>query len=161
MSKSLSSCWFVRLSNAFVFQIQILQWSTFCIDDHEFVANLNYGFFCNIIIVNRICCIVLLFCYIYVLLSYILEICLILMHMFLLNCFDCILLSLLALSAILLTSSVNKLCFSLLNLCSDFNINFWLFYEFFMILSKTVHNNFNFSSWFILFSSWVASKQFL
>ena len=39
---------------------------------------------------------------------------------------DCIPLSLLALNAILLTSSVNTLYFSLLNLCCDFNINLLL-----------------------------------
>ena len=40
---------------------------------------------------------------------------------------ECILLSLLALNAISLTSSVNTLCFMPLNLCCDFNINFLLF----------------------------------
>ena len=36
---------------------------------------------------------------------------------------DCILLSLSAQNVILLTSSVNSLCFSILNLCYEFNIN--------------------------------------
>ena len=36
---------------------------------------------------------------------------------------DCILLSSLPLNAILLTYSVNALCFSLLKLCRNFNIN--------------------------------------
>ena len=37
---------------------------------------------------------------------------------------DCNLLSSLAVNAILLTSSVNTICFSLLSLCRYFNINF-------------------------------------
>ena len=40
---------------------------------------------------------------------------------------DSILLSSLPLNAILLTSSVNTLCFSLLSLCYDFNTNFFCF----------------------------------
>ena len=56
---------------------------------------------------------------------------------------DCIVLSSLALNAILLTSSVYALCFLLLNLCCDFNINLLLFfYEFFVIFSKTSSTNF-------------------
>ena len=53
--------------------------------------------------------------------------------------FDCILLSLLVLSAILLISSVNTLRLLLLNLCSDFNINsLGFFYQFFITFSKTI-----------------------
>ena len=40
---------------------------------------------------------------------------------------DCILLSSLALNAILLTSSVNTLCFFILSLYCDFNINLLFF----------------------------------
>ena len=40
---------------------------------------------------------------------------------------DCILLSSLAVNAILLTTSVSTLCFSLLNLCCYFDINLLLF----------------------------------
>ena len=45
----------------------------------------------------------------------------------------CRLLSSLTLHAILLTSSVNTLCFSVLNLCCVFSISSLLFYEFFII----------------------------
>ena len=48
---------------------------------------------------------------------------------------DCILWLLLALNAILLTSSVNALYLSLLNFCCDFDINLSFFYKFFMIFS--------------------------
>ena len=47
---------------------------------------------------------------------------------------DCILSSSLALSAILITSSVNTLCLSLLNFCSVFNINLLFFFCFFFFL---------------------------
>ena len=46
---------------------------------------------------------------------------------------DCILLALLALNAVLSSSSVNTLCFLVLNFTKLF------FYEFFMIFSKTLH----------------------
>ena len=49
------------------------------------------------------------------------------------------------------------LCVSLLNPCCIFNIDLFFFYKFFMI-SYICHF---FSIWFILFSSWVASKQLL
>ena len=52
---------------------------------------------------------------------------------------DSILLSSLALNAILLTSSINTLCFSFLNLPYDFNINLLFFSKFFMIFSKIIH----------------------
>ena len=55
---------------------------------------------------------------------------------------DCILLSSLALN-VMLTSSVNTVCFSLLYLYCDFNIIYCL-YKFFMISSKTVHIGFIF-----------------
>ena len=56
---------------------------------------------------------------------------------------DCILLSSFELKAILLTSSVKILCFSLLNMCCLFNISLF-FYEFFLIFFKTIHINFVF-----------------
>ena len=91
----------------------------FCMNDQDFVANLDYDhlcFFCNIVIVNHFsyCFIILrnrisFFCVLFLHLFFI--------HIFLLNLLLCVLLSLLGLNAILLTSSVNTLCFSLLNLC--------------------------------------------
>ena len=51
---------------------------------------------------------------------------------------DFILLSLLALTAILSTSSANTSCFLLLNVCCDFDINLF-FYKLFMIFSKIIH----------------------
>ena len=77
---------------------------------------------------------------------------------------DSILLPSLALNAILLTSSVNTLCFSLLNHCCDFIyiyiyiyfMNYlWIIY--FRLFTSTLF----FSSCFVIFSSWVASKQCL
>ena len=72
---------------------------------------------------------------------------------------DCTLLSSLPLYAILLISSVNKLCCSLLILCCSFSINVLLLMNslwFSLRLSALT-----FSSWFILFASWVASKTVL
>ena len=55
------------------------------------------------------------------------------------------------LNTILLTSSVNTLCFCLLNVCGDFDINLLFSYEFFVIFSNTIYINFSFSRWFIFF----------
>ena len=73
---------------------------------------------------------------------------------------DCTLLSSLSLSVILLIFSLNTLCFSLLNLCSDININFFFF---FMNSLSLLHRPayFVFSTRFISFPSWVAGKQCL
>ena len=57
---------------------------------------------------------------------------------------DCILLSSLALNAVLITSSVNALCFSLLDFYCDFNIDFIVFCEIFMIFSKSFYIKFTF-----------------
>ena len=61
---------------------------------------------------------------------------------------DCILLSSFELKAILSTSSVKTLCFSVLNLCCIFNIDF---YEFFYYLRYLCEFPF-FSKCFVLFS---------
>ena len=102
------------------FHTQSLQSLIFCIEDQEFVANLDYFFyvfFCNIVIVNHF-----LYCFI------------ILLHLFFFLCItssfvpyvyvsiesiDCIILSSLALNAIMLTSLVSPLCLPLLDLCCD------------------------------------------
>ena len=62
---------------------------------------------------------------------------------------DWILLSLLALIAILLTSSVNTLCFSLLNLRCDFNIYLSLFMSSLWFPLELFTSFLLFSSWFI------------
>ena len=75
---------------------------------------------------------------------------------------DCILLSSFELKAILLISSV-KIWPSLLNLCHVFNIVllfFINFLSFFFFLKQSMLILF-FSRYFILFSSLIASKQFL
>ena len=74
---------------------------------------------------------------------------------------DCILLSSFELKAILLISSVKTLCFSLLCIWCVCNISLLLFMIslwLFLILSMPI---LFFPRWFMLFSSWVTSKQFL
>ena len=110
------------------FLIQSLQLLIFCMDDMEFVANLDYFFyvlFCNIIKINP-------FLYYFIILLHLISSFLLTRSFFVpcayafIESIDCILLSLLVLNAILLTSSVNTLCFSLLSLCCYFNINLLL-----------------------------------
>ena len=74
---------------------------------------------------------------------------------------DCILLSSLAFNPILLTSSVNILCFSSLNLCCYFIINLLLFMSSLWFSLRIYTLTLFFPRLFILFSIWVASKQFL
>ena len=71
---------------------------------------------------------------------------------------DCIR-QLLALNAILLTSSVNTMYFLLLN-CCDFNINLLFFVNFSWFSLKLSTLGLFFSSCFILNSSWADFKQF-
>ena len=116
-------------------------------------------FFWNIIKFNH-SCIALLNCYINIFFFYILDIFSFHMHIALLNRLI-VFLSSLSFNTILLTSSVNTLCFLLLNLRWDFNINYyflWILYDF---VEDYLHEDYFFSKWFILFSSWVASKQCL
>ena len=63
---------------------------------------------------------------------------------------------------IVITFPVKALYYSLLNLCWNFNINLSIFMKSFyevITFSKICHVYF--SRWFILFSNWLASKQFL
>ena len=60
----------------------------------------------------------------------------------------------------MLISLVKILCFSLLNRCCVFDIDL-LFLMNSLWFFKTIYISFIFSRWFILFSSWVASKEFL
>ena len=121
---------------------------------------LFYVLFCNIIKVNHFC-IVALYCYAKSVLFHLLDLGSFHMRMFLLN--QLIILLSFELKEILLIYSVKTLCLLRLNLCCVFNI---VFYEFFMIFVNTIHVSLIFSQvilfyYFILFSSWVASKQFL
>ena len=109
------------------FQIQSLQLIIFCMDDQEFVANLVfYVFFCSIIIVNHF-----LYCFIilmHLISSFWCTITLFVSYAYVsIKTIDCIHLSSLPLNAMLLISSVNALCFLLLNLCYDFNTNLLFF----------------------------------
>ena len=75
--------------------------------------------------------------------------------------FDCILLLSFELKSILLISLVKKLCFSLLNLCCIFNIDLLFLMNSIRLFFKLSMLIFFFSTYFILSSSLVTSKQFL
>ena len=108
------------------FQIQILHLLIFCIDDLQFVTNLDYVhfyiFFYNIIKVNH-------FLYSFIILlrlisPFLLTRSLLVPYVYVsIESIDCILLSSFELKAILLISSVKTLCLSLLNLCCVFDID--------------------------------------
>ena len=62
--KSISGCWFIRLNIRF--QIQSLQLLIFCMDDENFVVDLDCSFMFSFIISKLIIlCIALLYCYIF------------------------------------------------------------------------------------------------
>ena len=111
------------------FQILSLQLLIFCNDDLESVANLDYlfyVFFLNIIKVNHF--LQRFFILLGLISSFSLTRSLIVLYTYVsIKSIDCILLSLVELKAILLISSVQKFCFSLLNLCYVFNISLLLF----------------------------------
>ena len=107
------------------FQIQSLQLLVFCMDDQEFVTNLDYFFyvfFCNIIKVNH-------FSYrfttlLHLVSSFPLTRSLLVPYAYAsIESNDCFHLSSFELNAVLLISSVKTLCLSLLNLCCVFNID--------------------------------------
>ena len=107
------------------FRIQNLQLLIVCIDDLEFVANLDYVllcFLCNIIKVNH--CL-----YRFIILLHLNSYFSLTRSLLVANAYvsiksiDCILLTSFELKAILSISSVKTLCFSLLNLCCVFNID--------------------------------------
>ena len=70
-----------------------------------------------------------------------------------------IFLSSLALNAVLLTSTANKLCFLPLNLCCDFSMNLLFFTNSFWFSLRLSASCFFLFSWFISFPCWVVSKQ--
>ena len=111
------------------FQIQNLQPLIFCMDDQELQPisiMLFYVFFGNIVKVNHLL-------YYFIILANLISTFLHTRSLLVPSAYastgsvGCILLSSLALNAVLLPSSVNTLCFSLLNLCCDFNISLLFF----------------------------------
>ena len=105
-------------------QIESLQLLIFCMNDQEFVANLNYVLLCvlySIMKVNH-------FLYRFIILvrlisSFLLTRSLVIPYTYVsIESIDCILLSPFELKAILLISSVKTLCLSLLNFCCVCNI---------------------------------------
>ena len=134
------SFWLIKLSNAFVFpdpepSINILYgWSGICDQFWSILIVFFYVFFWNTVKINHFC-IVLLYCYIYFFFflhirsSLVLYACICIS----IESIDCIFLSSSKLNTILLTSSVNTLCFTLLNLCCDLNIIqflLWILHDF-------------------------------
>ena len=118
-----------------LFPIQNLQLLIFCMDDQEFATNLDLvflSFFQSKSIKAKhnqselfLCCFVVL---LHLISSFLCIISSFVPYAYIaIESIDCILISLLALNAILLTYSVNKLYLSLLNLFCDFNINLLLF----------------------------------
>ena len=142
------------------FQILSLQLLISYLDNLEFEViwiMYFYVFFCNIIIIFEL----LYYIFTFNLLFFTYWICAysVCIYFFWIYWFYSFIM--LALNGILLNSSVNALCSSFLNLWCAFNIKLWFFYEFFKISSKIIAVSLFFSRWFILFSSWVASKQCL
>ena len=128
----MSGSLFIRLINAFAFPdpeppaINIMYgWSG--VSSHFGLS--FYVFFCNIIKVKHFR-IVLLYCYIWFFLSYILNLYSSYMHVSI-KSIDCILLSSSELKAILLITSVKTICFSFLNLCCVFDISLFFMNSFF------------------------------
>ena len=130
----------------FFFQIQSLQLLIFYMDYQELAANLDYillCFLCSVIKIDH-------FLHRFIMLLHLVSSFLHIKSLHVphasvsIESFDCILLSSLALNAILLTFSVNTLCFSLLNLCCVFNINLLFFYKFFMTFFKIIYVSFIF-----------------
>ena len=119
-----------------------------------------YVFYCNIVIVNH-------FLYCFIILLHLISSFLCIISLFVayayvfIKSFDCILLSSLALNVILLTSLVNTPCFSVLNICCEFSINLLFFYDLLWFSRRLSTLRLFCSKWFVLFLSWVASKQFL
>ena len=125
------------------FQILSLQLLISYLDNLEFEViwiMYFYVFFCNIIIIFEL----LYYIFTFNLLFFTYWICAysVCIYFFWIYWFYSFIM--LALNGILLNSSVNALCFSLLNLCCAFNINLCFFYEFFKIFSKIICSKFIF-----------------
>ena len=129
---------------------------------------LVYVFFCNMIIVLYV--FVLSHCIVPFNIFFLINRFLLVPYAYVPNeSIDYILLSSLALDAILLTSSVNTSCFSLLFsiftscysiLCCNFNTNLLLFMNPLWYFLKLFMSVLFFSIWFISFSSWVFRNLF-
>ena len=129
---SVYSLWFIRLSNALVFHIQSLQILIFCMDDQKYLANLDYVILFYFVTLSKLITFGSLY---YIVTFSFFLFCALFLYFFLcpynsIKSVDWILLSSLLLNAILLTSSVNRLCFLLLFLCCDFKINRLFFRNF-------------------------------
>ena len=125
-------------------QIRSFQLLIFCMNDQEFVANLDvffYYFFCNLIKVNQF-----LYCFIiflYLISSFSLTRSLLVLYAYVsIESIDCILLLSFERKIIVLISPVKTLYVSLINLCRVFNINLsafmtslWSFLRLFMLIS--------------------------
>ena len=107
------------------FQIQDLWLLIFCMDDQEFVVNLNYVFLCFIIKVNQFLDRFVILLHLFFSFSHIKSWLVPYAYVFT-ESIACVLLSLFEIKAILLISSV-KSCLSLLRFCCVFNISFLLF----------------------------------
>ena len=111
-----------------------------------------YVFFCNIIKVNHI-----LYCFImplHLIFFFLHTRSLLVLYAYAsIESINCTFLSLLALIAILLMSSVNTLCLLLVNFCRDFHINLLSFMNFLWVSLRLSIPTLFFSSWPILFSS--------
>ena len=121
---------------------------------------LFYVFFCNIIKVK-------LFLYYFITLLELISSLLHTKSLFIpytygsIESIDCIILRWFELKAILLISSVKRLCFSLLSLCCVFNIIFWFFMNSFWSSLRLSISILFCSKWCILFSVGAVSTQFL
>ena len=135
---SVYSLWFIRLSNALVFHIQSLQILIFCMDDQKYLANLDYVILFYFVTSSKLITFGSLY---YIVTFSFFLFCALFLYFFLcpynsIKSVDWILLSSLLLNAILLTSSVNRLCFLLLFLCCDFKINRLFFRNFLWFSSR-------------------------
>ena len=129
-------------------------------DDHEFLASLDYVLLCLLLWHIKVYHFLYRFItLLHLITSFSLTRSLLVpyAHVFI-ESIDWILLSSFELNAILLISSVKTLCLSLLNLYFVFNIDLLFLMNYFLRLSMSI---WFFSRWFVLFSVWVASKQFL
>ena len=130
-------------------------------NNQEFVANMDYFllcFFWSIMKVNNF----LFFILLHLISSFSHTRSLLIPYAYMcIESIDYTFLSSLALNEILLTSSGKALYFSLLNFCCDFNINVLFFINLLWFFLRLSTSDFFFSSWFILFLTWVASKNCL
>ena len=144
-SKIINTLQVMLLLMRLFFQIYTLKLLIFCMDDQIFLVNFNYiclSFFGTSYWI--------IFLYGFTILLHLISS--FASYKCISKFIDCICLLLLGPNAIFLISSINALCFYLLNIFCDFNINLLFFYECFDFLEKYLHEAHFFSSWFISFS---------